>query len=157
MMFDEFAVSVRYPMAAESDNVVPLSLTNLQSTETNADHSTGSVTATNLIYCPSPSTKATSSPAHSFMSAIVSPHARVVTCDAIDSNRSRSLSSSPNHIWNECAGPGLGYWRSVAYPGFPHGGVRTFWGAPGTPLQKLKTHRIWSTIFWAGPQIQNKK
>ena len=26
-----------------------------------------------------------------------------------------------------------------------------------TPCQKLKTHRIWSTIFWEGPQIHIKK
>ena len=25
------------------------------------------------------------------------------------------------------------------------------------PCQKLKTHRIWSTIFWEGPQIHIKK
>ena len=28
-----------------------------------------------------------------------------------DSNCSRSVRSSSNHIWKECAGPGLGYWR----------------------------------------------
>ena len=36
---------------------------------------------------------------------------RVVTCGAIESSCSRSVSSSSNHIWKECAGPGLGYWR----------------------------------------------
>ena len=36
---------------------------------------------------------------------------RVATCDAIDSNCSRSVSSSSNHIWKECSGPVLGYWR----------------------------------------------
>ena len=30
-------------------------------------------------------------------------------------------------------------------------------GGAGTPFQKLKTHRIWFTIFWVGPQIQNNK
>ena len=36
---------------------------------------------------------------------------RLVTCDAIEPSCSRSASSSSNHIWKECAGPGLGYWR----------------------------------------------
>ena len=36
---------------------------------------------------------------------------RVVTCGAIASSCSRSVSSSSNHIWKDCAGPGLGYWR----------------------------------------------
>ena len=36
---------------------------------------------------------------------------RVVTCVAIESSCSRSVSSSSNHIWKECARPGLGYWR----------------------------------------------
>ena len=36
---------------------------------------------------------------------------RVVTCDAIQSSCSRSVSSSSNHIWKECAAPGPGYWR----------------------------------------------
>ena len=36
---------------------------------------------------------------------------RVVTCGAIESSCSRSVRSSSNHIWKECAGPGLGYWR----------------------------------------------
>ena len=38
---------------------------------------------------------------------------RVVTCDTTDSNCSRSVSSSSNHIWKECAGLGLDYWRCV--------------------------------------------
>ena len=38
---------------------------------------------------------------------------------------------------------------TVAYPGFPQGGVELS-GAPGTPRQKLKTHRIWSIFFWRG-------
>ena len=36
---------------------------------------------------------------------------RIVTCEVIESSCSRSVSSSSNHIWKECAGPGLGYWR----------------------------------------------
>ena len=36
---------------------------------------------------------------------------RIVTCDVIESSCSRSVSSSSNHIWKECAGPGLGCWR----------------------------------------------
>ena len=36
---------------------------------------------------------------------------RAVTCGAIESSCSRSVSSSSNHIWKDCAGPGLGYWR----------------------------------------------
>ena len=36
---------------------------------------------------------------------------RVVTFGAIESSCSRSVSSSSNHIWKECAGPGLGYWK----------------------------------------------
>ena len=36
---------------------------------------------------------------------------RAVTCDAIESSCSRSVSSSSNHILKECAGPGLGRWR----------------------------------------------
>ena len=36
---------------------------------------------------------------------------RFVTCDVIESGCSRSVSSPSNHIWKECAGPGLGYWR----------------------------------------------
>ena len=36
---------------------------------------------------------------------------RVVTCDVTESSCSRSVSSSSDHIWKECAGPGLGYWR----------------------------------------------
>ena len=36
---------------------------------------------------------------------------RVVTCGAIESSCSRSASSSSNHIWKECAGPGLDHWR----------------------------------------------
>ena len=37
--------------------------------------------------------------------------ARVVTCDVIESSCCHSVNSSSNHIWKECAGPGLGYWR----------------------------------------------
>ena len=29
-------------------------------------------------------------------------------------------------------------------------------GGPGTPFQKLKTHRIWFTIFWVGPRVPIK-
>ena len=36
---------------------------------------------------------------------------RAVACRAIASSCSRSVSSSSNHIWKDCAGPGLGYWR----------------------------------------------
>ena len=32
-----------------------------------------------------------------------------------------------------------------------------FMGAPRYPRQKLKTHRIWSTIFWKDPNLTNKK
>ena len=43
---------------------------------------------------------------------------RVVTCGAIESSCSRSVSSSSNHIWKECAGPGLGYWRCWIFYGW---------------------------------------
>ena len=29
-------------------------------------------------------------------------------------------------------------------------------GVQGNPYQKLKTHRIWPTVFWEGSKITNK-